>query len=400
MGSTHSNTHTTSRKPHHSRRKRLAVIAAVTAFGLGACGGDDDASSEASAQAETDDSANSMELNTGDFEGADGATEDQAAAEESAPATGGVAASGLPINDFNRDIITNVGLTIASPDVGRTADDIRRLAGDNGGAVFRSDIAIEETREDGSVPGGGQIVVRIPPQDLDRLVQALDGVGSVSRLTQDSEDVTDLLVDLEIRIRQAETGIERIEELLENATELDDVFAIETELADRLIRLEQLRAGERNTEDLVALATLTVDVQYRAPDSPLLEDETTSDGIGDAFADGWDAFVGAVFAVGYVLAISAPFLLTILLVLGIAWLLGRRWNRRRAAVREERRLAADRVGHLPGAAAAVSAPTSRPAPPVAAQRSPDGAHRSTPAAGGTDTIVADGSDHVDDRNDG
>jgi hypothetical protein len=37
----------------------------------------------------------------------------------------------------------------------------------------------------------------------------------------------------------------------------------------------------------------------------------------------------------------APSLLTGLLVLAIAWLLGRSWNRRQAAVREQRRLDAD-----------------------------------------------------------
>jgi hypothetical protein len=50
----------------------------------------------------------------------------------------------------------------------------------------------------------------------------------------------------------------------------------------------------------LALATLTVQVDYRTPTA--LED----------------------IALGYVLAITAPFLLTGLLVLAVAWLLGRR----------------------------------------------------------------------------
>lgn len=265
----------------------------------------------------------------------------------------------MPVDLIGRDIITSVSIAMSTSDVRQTADDIRRIATTSGGAVFSSDIMIGDAEDDGSIPGGGQIVIKIAPSDLDRLVTELDGIGLVTRLSQDSNDVTDQLVDLDIRIRQAEVGIARIEALLEQAVALDDVFQIESELNDRQVELEQLRATERNTENLVALATLTVQVDYRTP-AALEEITEPDDGIVDAFAAGWNAFVGVLFALGFVLAVTAPFLLTVLLVLAGAWLLGRRWSRRQAAVREQRRLDADRRGHVPA-----------PRPPVAAQRAPD-----------------------------
>ncbi len=235
------------------------------------------------------------------------------------------------------------------------------------------------------MPGGGQIVVRIPPQDLDRLVRDLDGAGFVTRLSQDSEDVTDQLVDLDIRIRQAETGIERIETLLEQATELTDVFTIETELSNRQVELERLRAAERSTEDLVALATVTVQVEYRLPEA--FERSEPDDGIADAFASGWNAFVGVVFALGFILAVSAPFLLTGGFVLAVAWLMGRRWSRRQSATREQHRLDADRAG-----------PTARPTPPppVAAQRRPEPAEVEGHAEPGSVIVQPDEVDVNDD----
>ncbi|MFK7917950.1 MAG: DUF4349 domain-containing protein, partial [Ilumatobacter sp.] len=169
------------------------------------------------------------------------------------PATGGAASAGIPIDLSDRDIITSVSITMSTSDVRQTADDIRRITTVSGGAVFSSDVLIGDTETDGSVPGGGQIVIKIAPSDLDRLVTELDGIGVVSRLAQDSTDVTDQLVDLDIRIRQAEVGIARIEALLDEAVGLDAVFQIESELNDRQVELEQLRALERNTENLVAL---------------------------------------------------------------------------------------------------------------------------------------------------
>ena len=285
------------------------------------------------------------------------------------PETGGVASAGLPVALEDRDIITSVGVTMSTSDVRRTADDIRRVTATSGGIVFSSDVFIDDAREDGSVPGGGQIVIKVPPADLDRLVTDLDGVGVVTRLSQDAEDVTDQLVDLDIRIRQAESGIARIELLLDDATALDDVFTIENELNERQVDLERLRAAERNTENLVALATLTVQIEYRTP-AALDDIAEPDDGIGDAFVDGWSAFVGTLFALGYVLAITAPFVLSGLLVLVLAWLLGRRWSRRQAAVREQRRLDADLRGDALGHSMPQAYPATPP-PPVATQRIPD-----------------------------
>lgn len=353
------------------QHRRSVAALGVALLVMTACGSDDSASSEPAVNRATDGT-------TDEFMSGDDAF--VAGGEAEAPQTGGAASAGLPL-ETGRDVIQNVGITMSTSDVGQTADDIRRLATSNGGAVFGSDITIGDVEDDGSVPGGGQIVIRVPPDRLDALVQALDGVGYVSRLSQDAQDVTDQLVDLDVRIRQAEKSVERVELLLAEATELGEVFAIETELTERQIILEQLRAAERNTSDLVALATLTVQVEYRTPDA--LEAIENGDGIGDGFASGWNAFVGGVFALGYVLAVGAPFLVTLLAVLALAWMLGRRWARRQAERREQRRLAADRRGP---ALVPASGPSSPP-PPRPAERRADDGPVATHVAAGTDTVT-------------
>ena len=258
MGRTHSTT--IRRRPsdaittnaHAHRLRRFAGAVVIGALALTACGADDDdadSSDEPASEEFVDDGG------FGEFEEPADEPAAEPALETDAPRTGGAAAEGVPL-DFGRDIITEVGLTMTTSNVAQAADDVRRLAVNNGGAVFSSDITIGDVLDDGSVPGGGRIEIRIPPQDLDRLVTALDGLGGVTRLSQDSEDVTDQLVDLGIRIRQARSSIERIESILEQTTELDDVFTIEAELNRRQVELERLLAQQRSTQDRVALATL------------------------------------------------------------------------------------------------------------------------------------------------
>jgi hypothetical protein len=121
------------------------------------------------------------------------------------------------------------------------------------------------------------------------------------------------------------------------------------------------------------LATVTVQIEYRTPDA--LEAIESDEGIGDAFASGWDAFVGGVFALAYVLAISAPFLITALVIAGLAWIVGRRWSRHRAESNEQRRVEADRQGPV-GPPATAPYPTGgpmvpaapAPPPPISAER--------------------------------
>ena len=56
--------------------------------------------------------------------------------------------------------------------------------------------------------------------------------------------------------------------------------------------------------------------------------DESDDGIGDAFRSGWDAFLGVLFAVGFVLAVLAPFLALAALVLAIAWIVAKPRRRR------------------------------------------------------------------------
>lgn len=324
--------HTTSRgasrhrrRSHHGRR--VAALAALAALGVAACGGDDDSASEF---APSTDAPADLAIGGGVAEGPgrDVGDDVPAATESPAnPATGGSAPTGLPFDEtFGRDLIIEMGLTMSTPNVQATLDRVRELTTFNGGAVFRADVRIGETLEDGSVTGGGTLEIRIPPDQLDRLIDDLNGVARISNVQQDTEDVTEQLIDLEIRIRQARTGIAQIEVLYGQATEFAELVEIEQELARRQVELERLLAAERGVEGRVALSKLTVTITYE----PVVEAEVVDDvadgddeGIADAFRNGWDAFAGAMFAIGFVLAIAAPFLVLGLLVLLVSWLVTR-----------------------------------------------------------------------------
>lgn len=334
MGNTHHIQSTSTRLTSKNRRRRAASAALLVALGLSACGGDDSASSSETVAL---DAPAALEAESGGLAiGGDGNVDQtaDAAAPAAVPATAGGPATAAPDGNFGRDLIIDASVTMLTPNVGTAVDAVIDIAARNGGAVYNANVTIDDPLEDGSVPGNGDIVIRIPPTLLGGLIDDLGDVGTLRNQTQSVDDVTEQLVDLDIQIRQAFESVERMEAILSETTDFDSLVAAEIELVRRQTAYERLLAAQRNIDDRVALSKLTVSVQYQAPGTePVPVVDEGDPGIGDAFADGWNTFVGVLFAGAFVLAITAPFLAGAALIAGTAWVINRHIRRRRDAAR-------------------------------------------------------------------
>ncbi len=309
-----------------TRLRRAIAIGALTAIGLAACSGDDDDGSALLSEEATELTIAASEDVGSDSHGESGGSDDAARA----PATAGSNAPSAPIDVTqgvltDRDLAVEAGVVFGTSNVRDAVDDALVAVRASGGTVFSADVNLgdESTNDEGVtlVEGSGQIVVKILPGQLDALIDALDdGVGELLSRTQAAEDVTAQLVDLELRIEVERTAIEQFRGLLAEATELDDIVRIQDLISERTVRLEQLLANERNLDARVAQSTLTIEIVYQAPeelDEAVLA--SPDEGIADAFADGWDAFAGAMFAIAFVLAVSAPFLAVLAVIGVVAW---------------------------------------------------------------------------------
>ena len=162
--------------------------------------------------------------------------------------------------------------------------------------------------------------VKVPPSAVNDLVGGLDDAGVVRSVAQSAQDVTDQLVDLDIRIDNARASVESVRQFMEATEDLSELVTLEAELTRRLTDLEQLEAQQRNLSDRVALATVTVDIQPTAS----VPEPDTGDGIGDAFASGWKAFVAVLYGIVLVVAALTPFLVLGSMLLAVWWLVRRR----------------------------------------------------------------------------
>ncbi|MEW2166709.1 DUF4349 domain-containing protein [Streptomyces sp. NPDC007084] len=333
---------------HRSRRFRalagvlLVASLALAGCGAGATGGADDKADAPAAGAKE---AGARTADSG-AAGSDSAAGRRATAAPKATAT---------------SIIRTASLTVQVKDVPRALDDARTATENAGGyvgdeATTRDDEGRERTR----------VVLRVPTERYDQVLADLEGTGKVMERTAKAQDVTDQVVDVGSRVASQRASVARVRELMDKATRLSDVVALEGELSSRESDLEALLAQQASLKDRTSLATITLSLS-RTP-VQRAEKKDAEPGFLDALAGGWNVLVTVVrwlaLAVGAVLPFAAGAGLIALVWL---FLVRPRLRSRRPAARasEPAPEAAPRPVRAPEPVAA-SAPAAVPASPPAA----------------------------------
>jgi hypothetical protein len=114
----------------------------------------------------------------------------------------------------------------------------------------------------------GSVVVRVPPELLDKLVQDLrkelgkKGELKGQRIT--SQDITKQYFDLESRLKAAKTMEERLLDIIRKGKgEIKDLLAVEKELGIWRTRIEEMEGELKYYANQVSLSTLTIDLQEK-----------------------------------------------------------------------------------------------------------------------------------------
>jgi len=223
-----------------------------------------------------------------------------------------------------RAVISTGTVTLQSKDVGQARFDVQKVVD-----AHRGEISDEETATDteGQVDRS-RLVIRVPSQFFDEVMNELGEVAELRSAKRTSEDVTTEVIDIGVRVRAQEKSIERIELLLGRAGSLRDIIAIESQLARRQADLDSLKAQQAYLADQTSLSTITVFLEKSEKATPAEVDEA---GFVAGLERGWAALGRAATVLATGLGAVLPFLV-VLLLLGVpGWLLARSILRRRRA---------------------------------------------------------------------
>ncbi len=194
---------------------------------------------------------------------------------------------------------------------------VRAMATRLGGFVANTELQVgaEQSRR-------ASLELRIPAARFDEAVAGLNPLGTVERVIVRAEDVGEEYTDVSARVANSRRLETRLVELLATRTgKLEDVLAVERELARVREEIERREGRLRYLRTRAAVSTLTVVVHEPGP---IVGDYPGQNPVARAFRDAWRNFVA--FVAGFIAALG--YLVPLGLLLWIAWLVLRRFRPR------------------------------------------------------------------------
>jgi hypothetical protein len=159
----------------------------------------------------------------------------------------------------NRLLVRTGDVTISVDDPKQALPIVRKLVSDAGGFVERS--TADQTAT--------WMTCRVPADSLDSMMDDIENLGESVRRSVSASDVTDQHSDLSARL---ETSLQlrlRMRALLDRATDVEDLLAIEKELARVQSEIEGMQARLERLNSQIQLSSLSVRLEQRQILGPL-----------------------------------------------------------------------------------------------------------------------------------
>ena len=218
-------------------------------------------------------------------------------------------------NADSRLLIRNVTISLETATFQTTYDSIIKAIGKNDAYI-----------ENSNVTGTGKknnlheatIVIRVPSDNMDALIEALDGNGTVTSSSENVQDVTLEYVDLESRISSLKTERDSLNKLLEQAEDLDTIITLQDKISEINYEIENYESSLLVLQNQITYSTLTLNIKEVIEETEVVDsDEVRNTTLWDKM---WGAFTGSInflkiLAQGILIVLSA--LLPVIIIIGI-----------------------------------------------------------------------------------
>ncbi len=161
--------------------------------------------------------------------------------------------------------------------------------------------------------------VEVPAQSYDEAIEAARATGEVVQLQQSAYDVGSQITDVDARIEALESSLARLTALMDDATGISDVVALEAAIAARQSELDSLRAQQRELANQTSMSGISLTLMSPEDARGTVDPEPQ--------LSWWESFTKGLAQfwswLGHALIIVSPLLLAV----AIIWWVRRRRSR-------------------------------------------------------------------------
>lgn len=235
------------------------------------------------------------------------------------------------VQDTSRKLIRTVNLSVETTDYDALSTQVQSRISQLGGYVESMD---ESADSYGKRLRNSSMTIRIPKERADELIERVEVSANVVQRSENVQDVTLSYVDIVSHKKSLEAEIERLDELMKQATSVEDLITIEDRTAEVRYRLESMESQLRTYDNQIDYTTiyLTItEVEKITPPQP----KGYWEKIGDGFAKSFEgALSGLVNAFADIIIVIPYLIMWIIVVFAVVGIIRLFWGRR-AAKKEE-----------------------------------------------------------------
>ena len=183
-------------------------------------------------------------------------------------ANGSAANGGTSMEGAAQKIIRNASVSIETQQFDKALASVQGLADTYSGFIENSTVQGGATATAGSSEKQSKrsatLVLRIPSQHFDTVMNDLAMVETVVREARTGTDITSEYMDLEARKKSLEVQETRLLELIAKAATIENIITLESKLSETRYSIESIQNKLTNYDRLVAYSRITVSITETA----------------------------------------------------------------------------------------------------------------------------------------
>lgn len=226
---------------------------------------------------------------------------------------------------WDRYVIRNAELRLTVEDVEAASAKAKAITLEAGGYVAQSNVRRQDQRV------VADIVIQVPAEAFDGTVSELRRLAITVDVDRTStEDVTEEFVDNEARLRNLRATEESTLRLLDRASEMEDILAVQRELTTIRGQIEQIEGRQNYLKRRTEMSTINLHLTTDAG-TALAADRSTWQPLTSARV-AWESSLNFVSGALEAMLVAVVFLWWLIPVVAIVWFFWRRRRRARATL--------------------------------------------------------------------